>query len=191
MDDRTSITKFNGEDFACWKIQMESLLEAKELAIAIQNEKIEFTADRQPAFEKIEKRARSLLLLGLDTKHLKSVLNCKTAKQIWIRLKDLHENKSISNKMVLQKEFFDLKMKTNENVQDFISRAEFIHGNLKDIGVVLEESTLVAKIVSGLTSEYTNFVSNWSYLEDNKQQIAYLLPRLMNEHLIQQTAREN
>lgn len=75
-------------------------------------------------------------------------------------------------------------MDSSESVQDFIARAEYIHGNLKDIGVVLDEATLVAKIVSGLTSEYTNFMSNWCGTDDSKQTLAHLLPRLMAEEQI-------
>ena len=75
-------------------------------------------------------------------------------------------------------------MTGSETVQDFIGRAEHIHGNLKDIGVDLGESTLVAKIVSDLTKDFNNFKSNWCGTTAVQQTLSCLLPRLMAEEQI-------
>lgn len=169
----STINKFDGNDFSIWKAQVESILEVKDLANVLTTSKprrSEKATDAKKAqkeneiseWEKKDKQAKSLLLLSLDNKHVRLIIKCKTAREIWERLISVHEQRSAASKIVKQKEFFDLQMRSNEDIQDFISRAEYLYGILKDIGVTgIDESTLVNKIVSGLPRKYMNFISNW------------------------------
>lgn len=86
-------------------------------------------------YEKTDIQVRSLITSILSNKFAKLVLKCKGAKEMWERLAAVHEQKSQANKMVLQKRFFDLEMSKEESVQDYMSRAEYLYGQLNDIGV--------------------------------------------------------
>jgi len=79
-------------------------------------------AERQveiQASDKADKKVRSLLLIALDDKHAMSVINCPTATEGWERLIAIHEQRSSANKIVLQREFFDLHMRHNETAQEY------------------------------------------------------------------------
>lgn len=92
--------------------------------------------------------------MGIELLYAKLVVSCTSANEMWDRLNTVHSQKWKTNKVMLQKEFFDLKMKPNEKAQDFFARAENVSSLLTDAGVTLDESTLVAKILSGLSSQY-------------------------------------
>lgn len=178
------VGKFDGNDFPVWKAQIESLLRAKDMAHVL-------TAKR-PIEEKLAKEfdpkdsvAKSLLLLSLDNKHARLVLSCSTAREIWSKLIQIHEKKSVASKLIMQREFFELRMRPDEKVEDYVSRAEYLHGQLQNIGVnSIDEITLVGKIVNGLPRRYMNFISNWSIVENSKQNLDELLPRLMAEEAL-------
>lgn len=69
--------------------------------------------------------------MALDTNYVKMVINCKTSYEIWSRLSQIHEQKSTANSVMLQKNFYDLQMKPNEKVEDYIGRVEFMAGQLR------------------------------------------------------------
>lgn len=144
MSQQINLPKFEGNDFAVWKAQMEALLIAKGCGDALTNPRPRLATDptklaekkvEQEEFDKIYRQAKAQLLLGLDNKHCKLVLQCESARDIWSRLSSIHEQRSSANKIVLQKEFFDLNMHPDEKVQDYVGRAEYIYGQLMDIGV--------------------------------------------------------
>jgi len=71
MEEKFTIPKFNGNDYAVWKIQMKSILIAKDLGSAIENEiKAEQDVNSKDA------KARALLFASLDNKHVKLVMQC-------------------------------------------------------------------------------------------------------------------
>lgn len=184
--DKLSVSKYKGTDFSVWKVQIESLLVAKGWDVAIKKTLREIEPDSIEKFETAERNAKSLLLMSLDNKYVKLVLQCSTAKTIWDRLLSIHEQKSITNQVMVQQLFFDLKMMPNEKAQDFVARAESLAGQLNDINIPISEQILVAKIVSGLGNDYRQFMSNWLGTHQSEQTIDVLLARLMSEEQLNQ-----
>lgn len=175
MADKLQIQKFDGQDFAVWKCQMEALIIARDCGEALLPIKTE--TDKN-AYLKKDNLARSLLLLSLDNKHCKLVIQYRTAREIWEKLNEVHEKKSSASKLMMQREFFDLHMNENEKAEDYVSRAEYLYGQMRDVGVQgIDEATLVSKVVNGLPKRFMNFISNWSNVGPNEQKLSALLPR--------------
>lgn len=194
-DQRAGLPRFTGKDFTVWKAQVEAYVACKVNINVLKTpkpnrmlagtskdprgppanldpKKEEEMLQREMLIEtwvKTEAWVKSQLLNALDNKICKLVLKCNTCKDMWERLIALHEHTSQANKIVLQREFFDLQMAKDEKVRDFITRAEYLHGQLEDIGVELSSATLVSKIVSGLPRRFLSFMSNWSVLDEKKQ----------------------
>lgn len=77
---------------------------------------------------------------------------------------------------------FLVSMKPDEKVEEYIYRAEYLYGQLKDAGINgIDEATLVSKLVTGLPRRYMYFMSNWTNMDDKNLTIEELLPRLMAE----------
>lgn len=97
--------------------------------------------------------------LALDNKHSRFVINCKTSKEIWEILSFVHEQASEANKIVLQKEFFELRMGKEETVREFVARGEFLRNRLQDSGVsCIDEATLVNRFVTALHKRLISFI---------------------------------
>lgn len=177
------VAKLNGNDLAVWKVQMQSFLAAKDLDSVLTGVK---TEANRATFEAADRKAKSYLLMSLDNQHVKLVLSCTSAKEIWARLSDIHEQKSSANKILLQTQFFDARMNQGEKVSDYIARVEFLASQLNDLGEPVANSTLVGKIVSGLTESYSSFMSSWLSMRPEEMTLTNLLPRLMAEESIKQ-----
>ena len=75
-------------------------------------------------------------------------------------------------------------MKEGGKVVNCVSRVQAIHNQLKQAGVAMSEETLVGRIVSGLTSSFHVFMTNWANNSTLKQTLAELLPRLTAEKVL-------
>ena len=183
-NEKVSLPVFNGRDFNVWKMRLESMLVAKGYDSALRIKREGQGAESQESYEKKSIQAKAIILQALDNNHAKQVLSCTSAMQMWDRLNTIHSQRSKVNKVMIQKEFFDLQMKPNERAQDFFARAENVGSLLQDAGVDVPESTLVAKIVSGLTNQYSSFMSSWMGISEDGQTLSNLLSRLMAEDQI-------
>lgn len=165
---------------------MESVLIAKDCGETILQIKTEAGAAPTPAekntYAKKDNMARSLLLLSLDNKHCKLVIQYKTSKEIWEKLNEVHEKKSSASKLMMQREFFDLRMNDNEKAEDYVARAEYLYGQMKEVGINSIDE--VSKVVNGLPKRFLNFISNWSNIPAHEQKLSILSPRLMAEELL-------
>lgn len=189
---------FDGKDFAVWKAQVAVRLRARDLWVVIETRKPNRV--QQGTTEQIVERdkiitnylekdiqAQDVLLSALDVKHSKLVLNCKSAREMWERLVATHDQRSAVNILSKQREFFDLRMNHDEDMSEFIARAESCYSQLEDSGADgLNESLLVNKIVSGLSGSYFNFMSTFAATEATKEKkdrmkMIDLIPRLMAE----------
>lgn len=75
-------------------------------------------------------------------------------------------------------------MESNEGVQDYMRRTMVMAEQLKNIGVNLEDSLVAAKIVAGLPSKFSSFISIWNSLEESRQTLVNLEQRLVSEELM-------
>ena len=132
VDFKTTLPKFDGQDFGVWKVQVEAYLSVKRADFVLRHGKprrVAYASSADAAvnaanqakidqkekeikdFEDKDTYVRSILLLALSNDQVRLVLPCKSAKEIWDRLAALHEQKSQSNRIMLQQEFFGLRMR--------------------------------------------------------------------------------
>lgn len=74
-------------------------------------------------------------------------------------------------------------MEKDENVHDFISRVEDLHGRLSDIGFDYNESILVCKILAGLPKRFLSFITSFTNMDATKQTLVELIARLGAQEL--------
>jgi len=80
-----------------------------------------------------DEMVRACLLESLDTKIARQVMKLGSSRLIWDRLLQYNEQESASNNALLQRDFFELRMKPDEAAADYISRAEYLAGRLDDV----------------------------------------------------------
>jgi hypothetical protein len=117
---RIDIEKFNGKNFELWKVKMEDLLVDKEQWIVVdpgtqptgtpststhatgtQPTSTPPTSMSKEDWEKLDRRARSTIRLCLADSVLLNVSGESTTKELWDKLGNLYQLKSLVNKLFL------------------------------------------------------------------------------------------
>lgn len=176
-----NLQQFDGTDYLVWSSLMEAVLTAKGLGQVL-SVKPEGTDD--DTWNKDDTKARAIILLSVNREIVKSIVHLRTSREIWTKLKQLHLQKSESNKIQLQQDFYNARMESGVKISEFVSRMEYITSQLKDFGEQISESALIAKIVSGLPTEYKHFMSAWLGTAESERTFDKLLSRLLAEEAI-------
>ena len=102
-----------------------------------------------------DSKARNALLCGLSNSELVKVMNCKTAKEIWDKLKSVHEGDEKIKEAKLQthrSQFEMLKMNEDENIDAYMLRVNEVVNAIRGLGKEIKEPSLVKKILSSEVS---------------------------------------
>lgn len=184
------LPKFNGEDFPVWKAIIKSHLVAHMKYDAITDNYLSpcrSTDDKVTKaklmeieeFQQKDDEVKALLMLSVEARFVKQIMNCYTAKGMWERLLVLHEQSSRTVYSLKKRQFNNLKLKKDEAISDYIARAEYLFGQLEDIGVKnLTEFDLVDQIVCGLSSQYHSFITIWMDRDNGRKTSNDLISRL-------------
>ena len=151
------------------------ILQGEETAIRERDQQIQ-------VFLEEDRTVRSILLLSLEDKYCLMVQNLDTSKEIWDRLIFLNERRTAGAQVSLQREFFNLKLKKDEDVREYVARGERLYAEARDAGVAgLNEKTLINTILAGLPRLYHAFVTSFTNMEARLQSVDELLGRLCEE----------
>jgi hypothetical protein len=131
LDNRFRITKFDGTDFNLWKDKIVNALVASECDESIkQTFKIEDEEDVVKALTKKDEKAKLILMTSINDNILRK-LPRKTAKDIWLILKDKYEDKNLQNVIFLRRRFLNSKQEAKESIEDYIDRVELLEEELE------------------------------------------------------------
>lgn len=118
-----TVRKFDGKNFGVWKSQIEAVLTIKDCLDGI---RVDRSLTSDSAWEESNNLAKAIILLSLTDDQASLVCHLSTAKQMWDRLLEAHQQHSSANKVVMQRQFFDATMKEQESAMDFVARVQSI-----------------------------------------------------------------
>jgi len=136
-----SIKKFDGTDNKSWSLEIEILLEQKQvLGIVDGTEEAPDAKDGTEfkAWNKQHGIARSTVLLAMERSLQQQNGVQKDAKALWDQLKEDYKSKVKLNVWALQDEMAAVKLRDCENVQEYASK---IQGYLNDFNLCADSST--------------------------------------------------
>lgn len=116
-----SMTKFDGTNFQLWKFQIVSLLTTHEIYDVVNGDRphpgdAEATAAARKRWIKENSKAMFLISAAIHYSQLSYLTTCRTAKEMWDKLKAIHEQKSASIKLILLQKFHEYTMASNDSV---------------------------------------------------------------------------
>jgi len=143
MAESTAITikKFDGTDYKSWTLEIEILLEQKQvLSIVDGTEEAPDTTDatEYKAWKKQHGIARSTVLLAMERSLQQQYGVQKDAKALWDQLKDDYKLKVKLNVWALRDEMSAVKLRDCENVQKYASK---IQGYVNNFNLCANSST--------------------------------------------------
>jgi len=143
MAESTAITikKFDGTDYKSWSLEIEILLEQKQvLGIVDGTEEAPDAKDGTEfkAWKKQHGIARSTILLAMERSLQQQYGVQKDAKALWDQLKEDYKSKVKLNVWALRDEMSAVKLRDCENVQEYASK---IQGHVNDFNLCADSST--------------------------------------------------
>lgn len=164
-----AIPRFDGHyDF--WAMTMENFLRSKEMWNLVEEGVPTLTigisstseAQRKSVEEAKLKdlKVKNYLFQAIDSEILETILDKGTSKAIWRSMQQKYQGSTKVKRAQLQalrREFELLTMKEGEKVDSFLGQTLNVVNKMKSNGEIMEQSTVVSKILRSLTSKF-NYV---------------------------------
>lgn len=145
-------------NFDTWKIQIEALLIKNDLWNYVNGDiKKPQNAVEIGAWELLDKKARSDLILSMQPSELKQVRDCVTSNDVWKKLHSIYQSKGPARKANLLKQLFLNKIKTGEDIREHVRKFFDIVDKLKDLEVEINDDLLTIMLLYSLPDNYENF----------------------------------
>jgi hypothetical protein len=179
---RIEIERFNSKKFELWKLKMEDLLVYKEQWIAVdpstqptgtqpigtqstgtqpastQTASTPPTGMSKEDWEKLDKKSRSTIRLCLADSVLLNVLGESTTKELWDKLGNLYQSKSLVNKLFLQNKLYHLRVEDGDFVTEHLNVFNNLVSQLVSVNITIAEEDTCITLLCSLPDSWDNLV---------------------------------
>lgn len=178
-----NLPQLTSGNFNNWKFRVRTMLEEKQIKIALEKAETDFEHEKEKLEFKIkDTKAKSTIVQCLTDKHLDLVKDAQTAKQMMQALEDIFERKSVFTKLTLKKKLLLLKLKRNEKLEDHFLNFDTIIRELENAGSKMEEEDKVCHLLLTLNEEYDAVITAIVTLSQ-KITMDFVKSRLLDEEL--------
>lgn len=162
----STVIKLNDTNYQLWKHQIKLVLKAKKVWFTIETTKPDppppdaNTEDRAAqlklisTYEEKSAVAASVILIALEPSQGQQVINIDEAREIWLKLQQIHEGKVSSRRVDLRLELSTIKKENSENVEQFLARAQYIRDQLAQCGSIIQDEEYIGLLLNGLPKKY-------------------------------------
>ena len=127
---------FTGEHWLGWKrTTLLDLTQARLVSLLTSEPPLRPSSLEEAKLRAGDSIVQAYLLTRLSADVLKDVANCKTAKAVWDKLTQIHENATIATKNKLQDKWNALTQKSGQSMQSFIRDIEYMILQMTNIGM--------------------------------------------------------
>jgi hypothetical protein len=179
---RIEIEKFNGKNFELWKLKMEDLLVDKEQWIIVdprthpigtpststqatgtqptstQTTSTPVTSMSKEDWDKLDRRARSTIRVCLEDSVLLNVSGESIAKELWDKLGNLYQSKSLVNKLFLRKKLYHLRMEDGDSLTEHLNAFNTLVSQLGSVNITIAEEDKCITLLCSLPESWDNMV---------------------------------
>lgn len=149
--DRVEVEKFDGKDFAYWKMQIEDVLYQKKLYLPLK----EMPKDYNKAeWEVLDRQALATVRLSLSRRVAFNVSKCKTTKELMTALENVYEKPSAMNKVYIMRQLFNLKMTENGSAVEHLNEFNQIICKLSSVSIEFDDDVKALLFLSSLPSSW-------------------------------------
>ena len=102
-------------------------------------------------------KAQSDLILSISTSELRQIKDCKTSREIWLKLESTYNSKGPARKAALLKQLTLSKMKEGEDVRQHLDRFFNAVDKLGEMNLEINGDLLSIMLLNSLPASYENF----------------------------------
>nr|VDD56318.1 unnamed protein product [Brassica oleracea] len=146
-----SIGKFDGTDYAFWRMQIEDYLYVKKLhqPLSKKPEKLD-----QDEWELLDRQVLGVIRLTLSKNVAHNVAKEKTTEGLMKVLSDMYEKPSANNKVFLMKKLFHLKMEEGCLVAAHVNEFNTIVNQLSSVEIEFEDEVRALILLASLPNSW-------------------------------------
>ena len=125
--------------------------------------------------------ARNYLVATIEHQQQRTLINCRSAHDMWNRLSAQHLQDAAENQHALQHRFYEYQYQPGHDIMSHITEIETMASRLSDVGAPMSDIQIMTKIVCTLPPSYRNFATVWDSVPVNERTIPLLTTRLLKE----------
>ena len=173
MENDIKIEKLQSiEQWAMYKFQIRVLMNASDLweivsgdeAIPVIGGVIKTEADLAipiKEWTRKDRKAQKIIVMSVGNQPMLHIMNCTTAREMWIKLENVYEQKSKASLHLIQQRFYSFAKDPLDNMAIHISKLQAIVQQLRDLGEMVSPTMVVTKILMTLPASFNHFFSAW------------------------------
>lgn len=165
------------DQYVVWKKHTQTVFKAKGL--------FRFLEEDIDENDPKELYARGLLEGALDLENRLKTINCRTTKEIWMRLEMDYENKSGDEIQSLYQDLYGYKIHSLKDISIGISHLESLRARLDLCGERISDQALMSAIMSALPTSLDYFRPIWRATTNEDKTLKNLTSRLIAEAQVQ------
>lgn len=150
------IEKLDRSNYDTWKFQMQMVLIQNELWDCIEGE-IPEVIHELTKWQRKDKKALATIVLSMKPSELNYVKKCTSAKEAWLKIKEIYQPQGPATKVSLMKKLLMKKQLANESMQDHLNTFFGVVDKLNEIGSETPDEFLCILLLCSLSEDYENF----------------------------------
>ena len=163
------VSKLGVDNYSRWKIEIEDALDAAELADVVRGIEAMPTNLSDPtkiaSWKKKDSRARTIIRKTLSDVYFNHTRDCRTSKEIYDRIIDLKEPKSVNVLLQSWQEFHTYSWKEGDDVTSFWSGLVVIVSKIESAKGTVDDSLMMSKVLVCIPKEkFANFRASWDLI---------------------------
>jgi hypothetical protein len=156
--------KFDGSsNFGLWQRRVKDLLVQQGMMKALYGTKPNGMADID--WKELEAKAVATIRLCMGNNVMYHVMDEESPTAVWLKLESRYMLKSLTNKLYLKQQLYNLKMAEGSDLSQHINVFNQIIGDLKKVDVKIEDEDKVLILLNSLptSSTYENLVTTLTW----------------------------
>lgn len=110
-----------------------------------------------------------------------TLINCRSAHEMWTRLSAQHLRNAVENQHVLQQKFFEYQYNPDNDIMSHVTVIETMASQVTDVDTPMSDIHIMRKIICTLPPSYRSFITAWDSVPAEERTLTLLTSRLLKE----------
>jgi hypothetical protein len=179
----------NANNFTTWKYRMELILKSRRMWKYVDGSAVapntRDTADVKREYEENDQLAHSQIVLTVSDSVISHLRTTTTAKDAWVKICSVFEQKGLAAKVFLRRKLLNLKKEASTPMQEHINTVRDLAEQLSAIGSPISDGDLAITLLCSLSDAYDPIIISLESRDPKDITFDLIAARLLAEELRQ------